>query len=315
MADDKLTSFYKTLSTETLEQILRDMTLSENELDLEQLDCILAELSSREGAPSTLAPEAALKIFEETYSGNESVYLDCAYEEKNQQTSTAETKPSRRKHSWNRIILVAATVSAIMIGSLLMAQAAGANIFGTVASWTSTQLGFGEKMADAEAEERTANQATVWPPEADEDLGSSFDYASDTDCLALYGTFQALMDAYHVAPEIDAPKYIPEGFRLVGLRRCPFYPWMQFFARYENDSGECFFIEFTSYDTDPATVYEKTEDPVQIVEIEDHAFHAFSNEANETVAWVTTHYDCSVMGTISQDELLKIAESIYFEVD
>jgi hypothetical protein len=310
MADNK--PFYKTLSTETLEQILRDMTLSENELDMEQLDCILAELNSREDAEGTTDPKEALRLFEAAYSGEESAYLDCAYVEK--PTSAVEEAPKSKKRPWKRLLWIAATISAIMIGLLLVAQACSSK-FGAVASWTSSQLGFGEKMAEAEAEELAADQASVWPPEADEDLGSSFDYVSDADCLALYGTFQALMDAYHVAPEIDAPKYIPEGFQLTGLRRCPFYPWMQFFARYENDSGECFFIEFTSYDTDPATVYEKTDDPVQIVEIEDHAFHVFSNEANETVAWVTTHYDCSVMGTISQDELLKIAESIYFDVD
>lgn len=310
-------SIYKNFSTQTLESMLRDMTLSDAELDMELLDCVLNELNSREGAPSTMAPEDALKVFEEEYSGNESIYLDCAHEDKEKQTSPAEPIPSRRKRSWKRTFLIAATVAVLVVGTLGIVEAASPNTLGNLANWTKGQLGFGNQMASKQDAELAADEAEVWPPVPDEDIESeeSFDYDNDQDVREKFGTLKALLNAYHVAPEIDAPAYMPEGFHLVELKRCPTNTWMYFYAFYEDDNGQNFSVQFDSYEDVPTMSYEKTDDPVQIVDIEDISFHAFSNTANETVAWITKHYDCSVSGKLPRNELLKIAESIYFEVN
>lgn len=311
-------SFYKNFSTQTLESMLRDMTLSDAELDMELLDCVLSELDSRQGAPSTMAPEDALKIFEEEYSGNESIYLDCAHEDKEKQTFPAEPIPSRRKKSWKRPLLIAAAVTVLVIGTLGIVGASSPDMLGNLASWTRGQFGFGNQMASKEESERAADAAEIWPPTPDEEIASeySFDYDNDQDVREKFGTLKELLDTYHVAPEIDAPAYMPEGFHLVELKRSPTNTWMYFYAFYEDDNGQNIAVCFDSYgEGGPTTEYEKTDDPIQIVDIEDISFHAFSNTGNETVAWITKHFECTVSGKLPRNELLKIAESIYFEVD
>lgn len=304
-------SFYKNFSTQTLESMLRDMTLSDAELDVELYKSVLNELNSREGAPETLAPEDALKIFEEEYSGNESIYLDCAHEDKETQTSPAEPIPSRRKYSFSRVILVAAAMSAILFGSLMVAQAAGANVFGAIANWTDEHFGFGTSIAIEKASER--EQAKNWPPEPPEDLGApeDFDYASNASVLGKYDSIQALLDAYRVVPEINAPTYIPEGYELVILDRAPSLNGTYFFASYEDVNGNCINIQYMPYSDEPGAEYEKTDDPVEIIEIENVTMYAFSNTVTEQIVWVTPHYEASIAGNVSREELIKIAQSIY----
>lgn len=304
-------SIYKNFSTQTLESMLRDMTLSDAELDMELLDCVLNELNSREGAPSTMAPEDALKVFEEEYSGNESIYLDCAHEDKEKQTSPAEPTPSRRKYSFSRVILVAAAMSAVLFGSLMIAQASGANVFGAIANWTDAHFGFGTTIAIEKADKR--EQAMNWPPEPPEDLGApeDFDYAANASVLGKYDSLQELLDAYRVVPEINAPTHIPEGYELAILDRSPALNGTYFFASYENADGNCIDILYIPYSGEPGVEYEKTDDPVEIIEVEDITMYAFSNTLTEQIAWITPHYEASVAGNISREELIKIAQSIY----
>ena len=302
----------KSLSTETLESMLRDMTLSEGELDMEQVDCILAELDHRQGKPDLMDPQEALVEFEADYAGTESAYLDCAHEE-----APAETAPAKRKRPWTRIFLVAAAITVLTVGSLVAVQAIRPEGLGATAFWTHGQLGFSQQMASNAEAERIAEENAVWPPTPDEDPSvlEDFVYATDSDVLEKYGTFAALLDAYHVAPEIYAPSYMPEGFELIELDRVPWGPWMKFYALYRNEEGQTLSIHFLSYESTPYLVYEKADDSVQIIDIDDHSFHVFSNSNRETVTWITEHFECSAVGTISRDELIKIVESIYVDAD
>ena len=70
------TPSYKDLSTQELDTMIHDMMLSEQELDMEQVDAILRERNSREKVPGALSPEEAWEVFQEKYSGKESKYLD-----------------------------------------------------------------------------------------------------------------------------------------------------------------------------------------------------------------------------------------------
>lgn len=67
---------YKDLSTQELDAMIHDMMLSEQDLDMEQVDAILREMNSREKVPGAMSPEEAWKVFREKYSGKESAYLD-----------------------------------------------------------------------------------------------------------------------------------------------------------------------------------------------------------------------------------------------
>ena len=293
-------SFYQRFSTETLETMLREMTLSDAELDMEQMDLILTELKSRDPDHETMAPEDALRVFQEEYSGNESGYLDCAYEEEETQTSQVDAKPNHLKHKriGIRALAIAATMAALIFGSALAAQAGGFDAFGAVANWTSEVFGFGNVYKPPEG-----SAEFVWP-EADVPEGTEFESLQDA------------LDAYgidYMTFQIAEPLWFPDGYEC-----CEIYvdydasiSFAYFFAAYENEYGSRINVLFKGYNDAPSTTYEKTDAPVEEYTIGDQTYYVFSNTYNENVAWTTDHFECCVYGTVTRDVVKAVAESIY----
>lgn len=295
-------SFYKNFSTETLESMLRDMTLSEQDLDMEQLDAIMAELDHRTGAVETMPPEEAWEMFHEEYSENESGFLDCAYEETEPQTSEAEinaeiTPNHKRTRMGLRVVIVAATLTALIFGSMIIAQAAGADVFGAIANWTNEIFGFGniyDQPLDRESTE------IVWP---------EVDIPSDTE----FSSLQEALDAYGIDFEIAEPTWLPEGyeFESVTINYNPSFPDAYFYASYRNKYNAMIAISFQSYVDTPAAVYEKNDAEVEEYTIGNITYYVFSNEKTEKVAWTTDHFECCIYGHVTRDVIKAIAESIY----
>ena len=296
-------SFYKKLSTETLESMLRDITLSDAELDMEQLDLILTELKSRDTNTETMAPEDALRVFQEEYSGNESGYLDCAYEEKETQTSKVVASTAHHKNTriGLRAVVIAATMTAFIIGSMIAAQAGGFDVFGALARWTNEVFGFGDiynKPADAYTD--TASSEFLWP-NANVPEGTEFDSLQDA------------LDACGIDFEVAEPTWLPDGFQPDDCTVIydSTIPDAYFFASYVNEYGSRIGITFQSYIDTPSVTYEKTDAPVEEYTIGDITYYVFSNERTEKVAWTTDHFECCVYGHVTREEVRAIAESIY----
>lgn len=296
-------SFYKKLSTETLESMLRDITLSDAELDMEQMDLILTELRSRDTVTETMAPEDALRVFQEEYSGNESGYLDCAYEEKQTQTSEVAGNTAHHKHTriGLRAAVIAATMTAFIFGSMIAAQAGGFDVFGALARWTNEVFGFGDiynKPADANA--NTDSSEFVWPntgvPEGTE-----------------FSSLQEALDAYGIDFEVAEPTWLPDGFEFDEylVRYDATAPDALFYASYINEYGARIGVTFQSYISTPTVTYEKTDAPVEEYTIGDITYYVFSNERTEKVAWTTEHFECCVYGHVTREEVRAIAESVY----
>lgn len=295
-------SFYKTLSTETLESMLRDITLSDAELDTEQMDLILSELRNRDTVTETMAPEDALRVFQEEYSGNESGYLDCAYEEEETQTSQVDVKPNhlKRKRIGIRALVIAATMAALIFGSVIATQAGGFDIFGAIANWTSEVFGFRDIYIPPGDTDTTE---FVWP---DADVPEGTEFESLQDALDAYGiTFEFF--------EIAEPQWIPDGYECCELYADydTSFPYADFYAAYENEYGSRFSVQFNSYVDTPSMVYEKNDAPVEEYTIGNRTYYVFSNNHTENVAWTTDHFECFVFGTVTRETVRAIAESIY----
>lgn len=293
-------SFYQRFSTETLETMLREMTLSDAELDMEQVDLILNELRSRDPDHQTMAPEDALRVFQEEYSGNESGYLDCAYEEEEKQTSQVEEKPNhlKRKHIGIRALVIAAAMTALIFGSAIAAQAGGLDIFGAVANWTSEVFGFSDIYVPPEDTDEF-----VWP---DVDVPEGTEFESLQDALDAYGM---TLESF----EIAEPKWIPDGYECceIVVNYDPTFPCADFYAAYENEYGSRFSVQFESYVSTPVMTYEKNDAPVEEYTIGKRTYYVFSNKHTEQVAWTTDHFECFVFGTVTRETVRAIAESIY----
>lgn len=292
-------SFYHRFSTETLENMLRDMTLSDAELDMEQMDLILSELESREPNPNAMAPEDALRVFQEEYSGNESGYLDCAYEEKETQTSRVDANPNhpKHKHIGIRALIVAATVTALLFGSVIAAQAGGFDVFGAVANWTTEVFGFGDVYKPLE--EPDASEF-VWP---DNNVPEGTEFSS----------LQEALDAYGIDFEIAEPTWLPSGYttKEILAHYDSKISNAYFLVCYENEYGSTICVTFQNYNDVPGVTYEKNDAPVEEYTIGNITYYVFSNTRTEKVAWTTAHFECCVYGTVTRETVRAVAESIY----
>lgn len=292
-------SFYQRFSTETLEKMLREMTLSDADLDMEQLDLILTELKSRDLGHESMAPEDALRVFQDEYSGNESGYLDCAYEEKEKQTSQTEIKPNRqkRKHIRFRVLVIAAAMTALIFGSMIAVQASGYDVFGAIGTWTSEVFSFGDSYGQADYADSSEFE---WP-----DTGETRQTG--------FSSLQEALDAYGIDFEISEPKWLPEGyeFKEAFVNYDPEASLIDIFADYINPQGTMICISMNNYTGTPIAVYEKTNAPVEQYTIGSITYYAFSNIYTENVAWTTEHFECCVYGYVTRDVVKAVAESIY----
>ena len=129
-----------------------------------------------------------------------------------------------------------------------------------------------------------------------------------------YKSLSELLEFYQITPEVNSPGYLPEGYKLTGLDRYPWYPWVCFTARYEQiDNQYNLQIEFTPYTGEPSTSYSTDGSPIEDVEYDGKVFHVYSNGDTCGVVWMTEHFECMVAGAPSREEALKIAKSMYPE--
>ncbi len=106
--------------------------------------------------------------------------------------------------------------------------------------------------------------------------------------------------------EAAIPAYIPEGYTLdIEINTPPVYQ-----ARYFNDDKtRCF--TYTQIIDDGTTLRTNTENVTyENIYINNYEGIIYSNKGNNTVIFNTDEYAFSFTGTISKDELVKIAESI-----
>ena len=292
-------SFYKNFSTETLESMLRDMTLSEQALDMDQLDAIMAELDHRTGAVETMPPEEAWKMFRNETEDSEPIYLECACEEIEKEMPEVESHAPHHRQTriGLRAVLIAATLVVVIFGSMIVAQAGGVDVFGALARWTDETFGFGSTYYESTSEE---NDPFEWP-------------VSNTPADAQFQTMQEALDAFGIDFEIAEPKWLPDGYKTSELVTYydPTLPDAYFYVSYLNEGGSMIAVQFINYIDLPATIYEKTDAPVEEYTIGDITYYVFSNERTEKVAWITDHFECCVYGHVTREEVRAIAESIY----
>lgn len=179
------------LSTESLENMLHDALFSGDDSDrsLVLIDSIIAELDRRNVNEPPMSAEESYKEFLAEYAGKESLYLDCAADG----TVTENSTVSRHRHRLSTVVksaLIAAAMVIAVMASMIAVQAAGIDVFGSIARWTADVFGFGYA-------------------EADED-GSTDDGVSSE----IPSQFKELRDALaeNGMPTEYVPTYWPEGY-------------------------------------------------------------------------------------------------------
>ena len=193
----------------------------------------------------------------------------------------------RFRKTFARVVVVAAIVA---LFSMFCAQAAGIDVFGVIGRWTEETFRF-----SAPASSRS-------PAAQNEDLLSN---------PKEYTTLQDAFDDYSIS-ELLAPTWIPEGYVLDYVEGVPSSGQILFNASYSNGQSTLSFSY--SYRTDSvfqSSTFEK--DDVSVVEYTKNGIvhYIMSNVDVRVAAWVNGTCECSILGPLSEKEMMAMIDSIY----
>lgn len=209
--------------------------------------------------------------------------------------SSIEVPPKRtRRFSrlW-RTLLIAAAAVGCMLAAMVTVQAAGLDVFGAMARWTQDVFSFKQVLpntgvTDALNEENHAGRETQ-----------------------SFASLQEALDAYGVT-RVHEPTQLPDGFAInkcgVEYSDTPYF--IILYADYVNNRDRVA-IDIASYESKPAALTQKTDEPPELKEWNGTTFYVIENSTNTMVAWHDDAYEYYVSGKLDREILWGIAVSMY----
>lgn len=197
--------------------------------------------------------------------------------------SAQNAVPARRARRRYRFPAAVAATVALLFALMLCAQAAGFDVFGSLARWTSETFRFTPAIQQ------------------------------ETEVSPYYEPLRQALGDNGILWEL-APKWYPEGF--VGLE--PVVEKNKFnvtvFTKFQDASGKEFSVLITRQSPSESLetmVYEKDEASVETYMSGERSFYIFSNARDTTMAmWSDGGFEESICGELSVEEVQKIIDSI-----
>ena len=210
------------------------------------------------------------------------------------------TTPKQKAQSVWRIGLIAALTVICLMGGMVVAQAAGVDVFGAMARWTDDVFSLG--FIRSEGSDNSGGDSM---------LGNRTNAVNDS---KRYETLQEALDAFGIT-EVCEPTTIPEEYSLNSVEALclPDGTLWHLSAAYTNGIN-FLHLDIESYQGEPKSQIEKTDTPVEIFSVEDITVYLFQNSINNVAAWATEHYEYTVSGPVEKSELKQIVLSAYANV-
>lgn len=283
------------LSTEQLEELLRTAPLlPDSQETSEYYDAIEEVILQRETEHPTgriQDVDSAWAEFQEQYlsSTGESARL---YPEERSEMSTfsVKTNKSHAKNIFRKVVPIAAAI-AVAFMSMIVAQAAGVDIFGSLARWTEETFHFNGGYSTPAAE------------------GTRPQVEDET-----YLAIQAEVDKLDIDVPV-VPTWFPDGYELqeIQLPDPDITAWKDINCCFKNKDSQTFFLSIARYEEDydiSSIVFEK--DGQQVTEYlgGDKLFYIMSNNSRRTATWSDGHIVVSFNGELSEDTIKIIIDSI-----
>lgn len=218
--------------------------------------------------------------------------------------NVANQKPPKRYparlRSRIRTSLAAAVMTACLLGTMMVVQAYGIDVFGVIARWSESAFSFGSLPDENEedsayhpqkAEEGTENSASGVPEEYQE---LQMEFAERG--LPLY---------YPKIPEEFAPQE-----PLIDVD--PITDCVSFSVAYTS-ALDCIGFNVILHDNAPFEIYEKNDEDVEPFVCNEITHYIFKNNENETVAWMIGNVEYSITSNTSTVDMKSLIQSIYEE--
>lgn len=270
--------------TDGLNEALESVT--EENYDSALIDAYLAALDQKAPIPEVPDTDASYANFKNR------VFL--TFPAQNDRTAI----PRHRARSVWRIGLIAALTAICLMGGMVVAQAAGVDVFGTIARWTDEVFSLGAIRSDG-ANDGTSNLASV-------DNGSGSSNEAD------YASLQEALDDYGIT-EFCEPTWIPDGYAFVNVE-VDSWPddnsFIGLFAKYY-DGTDFLQIKIECYQGNANEQVEKANAPVEAFTVDGFTVYLLENIKSNSAAWATEHYECYISGNVEKQVLKQMVLSTY----
>lgn len=283
------------LSTEQLEELLRTAPLlPDSQETSDYYDAIEEVILQRETEHPTgriQDVDSAWAEFQEQYmsSANES---DQLYQEERSEAPTLSisTNKAYAKNIFRKVVLIAATIAVVFM-SMIVAQAAGVDIFGSLARWTEETFHFNG--GDSTPAENVAR------PQIEDET---------------YLAIQAEVDKLDI-DVLVVPTRFPDGYELQEFKSSN--PDIKSFESVvcllENEDGQSLVVSITKYVKDydiNSIVFEKDGQSVREYLSNNMLFYIMSDKDNKTAVWSDGYVVVSISGPLSEEAIKTIIDSI-----
>ena len=273
------------LDTETLKELIRTDCYTE---DLDET-CILYALriiSSREHPQPDRAGEVeqAWRRFKEEYCTPEgegrTLYDSTPQLEQPEETAPRKRRPLRRLP--RRVAVVAAVICALF-ATMIVAQAAGLNLWNVIVQWSEETFRFTYQGDES---------SSSWMEGQEELKGMGLD-----DYL---------------------PTWIPEGYTVEKVQTYEYHEWSNAVITFRGEGMPTFYLCLDLYENLEQmqyTTFEKDNAPVEEQQLSNGAIvYFYTNGGYEHSIYQKQNVVCSISGDIPQEMTLKIYESIEVRV-
>lgn len=279
------------LSTQELEALIQDDWQQESADNSETISRALAILEERGAlACDCVDVDAAWQEFQTRYNipegENASLYPG-------RLPADRAAAGKRRSRSILKALSAAAAVFALVL-FMAMPVFGSESLFRLFGQWTESMFTFSDEQGNAGD-----------PPKMDE-------YRTDNPGLmTVYKEILAQGDYDHVVPA-----WLPEGFSLSELSTTPMPRYTKVVAAFSKDE-KTLTIVYLIYGGNVSSDFlsEKGDGEVKMVEIAGVDHYFFQNNDQWLCCWVRNNIECSIGGDISENDLQKVIQSIYSEVE
>lgn len=252
---------------EALEQTLFSMT--EENYDGELLDAYLDELDRKSPMPEHPATDESYERFKARV-GKMNAAINPL-----ESAPAASAKPKPR-HTALRTALVAVIAAACLLSCMVVVQAAGLDVFGSIARWTDSLFGFGAIGEPAASPSPTGTQEVT---------------------VEYIETLLPTVPDGFVMGEPEVFEDAETG--------C-----IEYWVGYFNGDKMIAFSAVEQYDNNMSK-YQKDHQNVSIIDINGQEFYIFMNNGFSTAAWKLTDLECNINTNLTLDDLTKIIIDSY----
>lgn len=283
------------LSTEQLEELLRTAPLlPDSQETSEYYDAIEEVILQRETEHPTgriQDVDSAWAEFQEQYLSSTGESARLYPEERSEMpTFSVKTNKSHAKNIFRKVVPIAATIAVVFM-SMIIAQAAGVDIFGSLARWTEETFHF------------NGGDST---PAAD---GTRPQVEDET-----YLAIQAEVDKLGIDVPV-VPTWFPDGYELqeIQLPDPDITAWKDVYCLFRNEDEQTLRLRVAKYEEDydiSSMVFEKDGQPVKQYLGNDKLFFIMSNNSSNTAAWSDGRIVVSISGSLTEETIKSMIDSI-----